>query len=87
MRAIMAGILVAGSFGIVGASGASAAPANGLIIGQAADAIQTSEQAYYYYRRYHYGHYGYRPYYRYHYRPYYGYYNYGYRPYYRYHGW
>jgi hypothetical protein len=72
----MLAALAAVAFALCATSGASAAPANGAVIKQAAP---TSEVQHVWYRRYGYyrPHGYYRPYYH-HYRPYYGY----YRPYY-----
>jgi len=78
MRTIVIASLAAAGLGLA-ASGASAAPVNGTVIGDLATATNAATTVQYYGYRY-----GYRPYgYSYGYRPY-GYYGYGYRPYYGY---
>ena len=62
MRAILIAALVAGGIGLAGTSDASAAPANGVVIDEAATATQATEQVRYYrhHHRYHYRHHHWR---------------------------
>ena len=78
MRRILMATLVAAGIGVIGTSGATAAPVNGVAIDRAATANQLTEPVVYYHRHYyhhHYGHYGYRHHY----------YRHGYYGYHRYH--
>ena len=63
MRKILMATLVAAGMGVIGTSGATAAPANGVAIGEAATANQLTEPVYYYHRHYYHHHYYRHPYY------------------------
>jgi hypothetical protein len=59
MRAVLIAALVAGGIGLVGTSGTMAAPANGIVIDEAATETQSAEQVrhrYWHHRRWHRGH-------------------------------
>jgi len=56
MRAILLAALVAGGIGLVGTSGAMAAPANGVAIDEAATATQLTDQVRYHYHHGYYRH-------------------------------